>query len=201
MSYLVSAPAGYENMEALPIVLFLHGEGETWSVETSETVILQRMIDDGSYPCIILAPKSIPGRNWCDWEMATLALGLADEIKIAYNCDADRFYIIGIEMGAYATYDFIGHETDNSKIAAAVTIGGAYMFELIENIKQVPLWIFYGEGDYSSSHSIKMIAELEKAGGNYRSTDYSSAANVLNFISEETEVFAWLFTQKRSKTR
>ena len=198
MSYLLFAPNGYENMESLPIVLFLHGNGETWSDETSETLILQKMINDSEFSCIIIAPKCISERNWCDWQMATLALGLTNEIKNAYNCDSERFYIIGFEMGAYAIYDLIGFEPHNNGVAGAVTIGGAYMYELIENIKRVPLWVFYGDRDYSSSDSKKMVAELEKAGGNYKSTDYTSVDNMINFICDETDLFIWLFAQKNS---
>jgi len=199
MDYLLFAPDGYENMESLPIVLFLHERGETWLEETSETAILQKMIDKGEFPGIILAPKCISGRDWCDWEMATLASGISNEIKSTYNIDSDRFYIIGYKMGAYAVYDFIGHGTDNNGIAGAVSIGGAYMFELIENIKNVPLWIFYGDSDYNvEEYSKKMITELEKAGGSkYRSTDYTNADNVIDFICDETDLFAWLFAQKR----
>ena len=65
MSYLLFAPDGYENMGPLPIVLFLHGGEETWVNGTSKTAILQKIIDDGKFPCIILTPKS--SRNWCDW--------------------------------------------------------------------------------------------------------------------------------------
>ena len=103
-------------------------------------------------------------------------------------------------MGAFAVYDFIGHEADNNGIAGAVTIGGAYMFELIENIKNIPLWIFYGDSDYKAEqYSKKMVAELEKAGGKlYKSTDYTNAANKIDFICGETDLFDWLFAQKKS---
>jgi len=198
MSYLLLVPDGYENMEPLPVVLFLHGTTETWVNGTSETAILQRLIDTNKFPCVILVPKCIPGGNWCDWQMATLALGIADEVKNVYNCDSDKFYIIGFEMGAYAVYDFIGHEADNNGIAAAVSVGGAYMYELIDNIKNVPLWIFYGDGDHSSEDSMRMADELKKAGGNkFKATDYSGADNVIEFICGETDLFDWLFAQRK----
>ena len=199
MPYLLYAPDGYENMGPLPIVLFLHGDNETWVDETSDTAILQKIMDAVKFPCIILAPKS--SRNWCDWQPATVANRLTKEIMGAYNCDPDRYYIIGFGMGAFAIYDFIGHNADNNGIAGAVSIGGAYMFELIENIKNVPLWIFYGDNDYEAeNYSKKMVAELEKAGGNYKSTDYTNADNVIIFICDETDLFAWLFAQKRTQS-
>ena len=199
MPYILHVPEAYKDMDSLPILLFLHGEGETWSDETSDTAILQKLIDSGKHPCVFLAPKCVPGRNWCDWQMAKLALGLSNEIRNTFNCDSSRFYIMGFGMGAFAIYDFIGHESDNNGIAAAVTIGGAYMFELLENIKKVPLWIFYGDSDYSvEEYSKKMLAELEKAGANnHKSSDYSKADNKINFICDETDLFAWLFGHKR----
>ena len=197
MPYLLYVPDGYENMGPLPIVLFLHGDNETWADETSDTEILRKIINDGNFPCIILAPKS--SRNWCDWQPATVAGKLTKEIMNTYNCDPDRYYIMGFGMGAFAIYDFIGHEAD-SGIAGAVTIGGAYMFELVANIKNVPLWIFYGDNDYEvENYSKKMVAELEKAGGcKHKSTDYTSAENKINFICGETDLLHWLFMQKRS---
>ena len=198
MPYLLYAPDGYENMESLPIVLFLHGDKETWTEETSDTAILQKIINDGKFPCVILVPKS--SRNWCDWQAATVANKLTKEIISAYNCDPNRLYVIGFSMGAFAIYDFIGHEADNNGIAAAVSIGGAYMFELVENIKNVPLWIFYGNNDYNvEEYSKKMVAELDKAGGNnHKSTDYTNTDNVVNFICEKTDLFDWLFSQKKN---
>jgi len=197
MDYLLYTSDDYK--EPLPIVLFLHENGEEWSDETSDTAILQKVIDDGKFPCIIVAPKCISDCNWCDWQMATLALGIINEIKDAYNCDSDRFYVMGFGMGAFAIYDLIGHEADNNGIAGAVTIGGAYMFDLIENIKNVPLWIFYGDSDYEvENYSKKMVAELDKLGGkNHKSTDYTNAVNKINFICGETDLFNWLFAQSK----
>ena len=198
MSYIVYAPDDYENMDALPLILFLHGGDEIWETGTSATVILQKLIDNGRFPCILVAPKCISDCNWCDWQMATLALGIISEVKNTYNCDSKRFYIIGYEMGAYAVYDFIGHEANNNGIAAAVSIGGAYMHDLIENIKKVPLWIFYGDSDYNvEEYSKKMIEELEKAGGNYKSTDYTGIDNIFSFICDETDLFEWIFLQRK----
>ena len=79
-------------------------------------------MDNGGFPCIILAPKCIVGR--------------------------------------------IEHEADNKGIACAVTIGGAYMSELVENFKWVPLWIIYGDSDYNmEEYTKKMVAELNGVGG------------------------------------
>jgi len=198
MPYLIFAPNGYESMEALPIVLYLHDNNEIWSDESSDIQLLQKILDDKS-PCIILAPKT--NQNWCDWQPATVAIKLAKEVMETYKCDVDRLYIIGVGMGAFAVYDFIGHESDNNGIAAAVTIGGAYMFELVENIKNVPLWVFYGASDFEpENYSLKMIDELNKAGGaNHTSTDYSNSANRISFICNETDMVSWLLAQKRGK--
>ena len=196
MPYLLFVPNGYGSMGALPIILYLHENNETWSDESSDIKLLQKILDD-KYPCIVLAP--VTKQNWCDWQPATLAINLTREVMNTYKCDVDRLYLIGVGMGAFAIYDFIGHESDNNGIAAAVTIGGAYMFELVENIKNVPLWIFYGASDYEpENYSLKMIAELSKAGGeNHKSTDYSNIANKINFICNETDMVSWLFAQKR----
>ncbi|MCL2546648.1 MAG: hypothetical protein FWE06_05565 [Oscillospiraceae bacterium] len=199
MEYRLFAPDGYESMGQLPIVLFLHENGETWTDGTSDTKILQKLIDDGKFPCVILAP--ITNANWCDWQPATVAVKLTKEMINTYNCDPDRLYIMGVGMGAFAIYDFIGHEADNNGIAGAITIGGAYMFELIENIKKVPLWIFYGDSDYEpENYSKKMVAELTKIGSaNHKSTDYSAADNKIDFLCDEIDLFAWLFEQNRSR--
>ena len=197
--YRLYLPDGYENMGQLPIILFLHENGETWTDETSDTAILQKLIDDGRFPCIILAP--VTDRSWCDWQPATVALKLTKEIINTYNCNPDKFYVVGFGMGAFAVYDFIGHKADNNGIAAAVSVGGAYMFELIKNIKNVPLWIFYSDNDFEvENYSKKMVVELDKAGGkNHKSTEYTNAANKIDFICGETNLFVWLFEQHRLK--
>jgi predicted peptidase len=207
--YLLHLPDGYENMGALPIILFLQcsntnnncgsanngcdgiADSATWP---ADAVIFQKMIEDGKFPCIIIAPKLY---NWCEPEGLNSASGIISGVKKAYNCDAGRVYIIGTACGAYGLYDYIGHAEDTNGIAAAVSIGGAYMCELIENIKKVPLWICYNEDD---SNSKEMIETVQKAGGKVQSTDYTNytnAENHLSFIGEQTELFNWLFAQKR----
>jgi predicted peptidase len=185
--YLLYLPEGYENMGALPVILFLqcgnsdntcgptnNGCGnpdDAWPVWPADTVIFQKIIESGKFPCIIAAPKY---NNWCDPEAVDSAWYIIDGIKKTYKCDPDRVYLMGIRCGAYGLYDYIGHEEDNNGIAAAVSIGGAYMFESVENISKVPLWICHDESDDNSK---KMIEAVRQAGGKVQSTDYTNADN------------------------
>jgi hypothetical protein len=68
------------------------------------------------------------------------------------------------------------------------------VFDNVETIKKLPLWICYSEGDGDSK---KMIETVQQAGGTVQSTDYTNADNPLSYIADQTELFNWLFAQKR----
>jgi len=204
--YLLHLPEGHEEMGALPVIMLLscgnsdntcgsanNGCGNkenAWQAWPADTVIFNKLIDD-KFPCIIVAPKC---NNWCEPEAADSAWYIIDGIKKTYNCDPNRVYIIGTRCGAFGLYDYIGIESDNYGIAAAVSIDGAYMFDLINNIKKVPLWVCHRVEDENSK---KMIEAVQKVGGKVQSTVFTSANDFINVGCTETELFTWLFAQRK----
>jgi predicted peptidase len=205
--YLLKLPDGYENMDSLPVILFFscgnsdntcspanngcgNPNGE-WPVWPHDTAIFDKMIDSGKFPCIIVAPMF---NNWCEPLAVDSAWYIIDGIKKEYNCDPNRVYIMGTRCGAFGLYDYIGLESDNYGIAAAISIGGAYMFEHANNIKNIPLWVCHTESDGNSK---KMIDPVQKAGGKVQSTVYSQVDDPISFFAEQIEMFEWLLSQKK----
>lgn len=146
-------PNGYNaaNTTCLwPVVLMLHGAGETGDGKQGnlEKVAVHgpnRRITDGQhFPAIIITPQS-PG--W--WNSGTLDR-LVDYIYSNYRADPDRLYITGLSMGGGGTWDYA--RAYPNKVAAIMPVCGASSTNNSENERQAlnrigNIWAFHSIGD------------------------------------------------------
>ena len=76
---------------------------------------------------------------------ADAVLALVDETMKNQPVDPKRFYVTGLSMGGYATWDLLAREPKKSprrfRSAAAVIPRSPRRF------KNVPIWAFHGEAD------------------------------------------------------
>ena len=103
LKYLLYVPPGYEKGDdRWPLILFLHGAGETG--EDLEKVKIHgppKIVEAGrDLPFVVVSPQS-PQRGW-----NVLALNaLLDEVLKTLRIDPDRVYLTGLSMGGRGTWD------------------------------------------------------------------------------------------------
>lgn len=147
----VSIPEGYNGKKAVPVLLSLHGSGQTseeilraWKASAAWT----RMKKE----CILVAPQ---GESSYWWKAeATIRLdALIEELKGTYNVDTNRVYLSGFSNGGHGTWHYGLRRPD---IFAAIapdsglplsTAGDGIDFRSLKNALNLPLYIINGKED------------------------------------------------------
>ena len=185
MPYRLCPPDFYDPSQNYPLVLCLHGAGER-GIDNQIHIDVHRMAtswadsaNQKNYPCFVVAPQCPEDNRWVDndWslgefrmsdiptsnEMLTL-VDLLDSLTTEFSVDTNRFYITGLSMGGYGTWDMITRYPD--MFAAAIPMSGGGDSTRTERIKHIPVWAFHGGNDTTvpPDGSRQMITSLENQG-------------------------------------
>ena len=104
--YVVFIPKTYKGDKEFPLILFLHGSGETGTDGKSQlkaglAPAIKKM---DNFPFIVVFPQS-QKRSWlADGPDAKRALSILDEVQKAYKVDSKRIYLTGLSMGGFGTW-------------------------------------------------------------------------------------------------
>ena len=167
--YRLLKPANYDPKVAYPLVIFLHGSGGSGSDNrqqiADQPVALQMLANEplrSKFPCFVLAPQAPKGRGggWTSREVfrsgslgvvppPSPAMGAVLELLPVlakeFHLDPCRYYVTGLSMGGYGTWDLLVRCP--GRFAAAMPICGGYDPGLLLGVGQVPLHIFHGSAD------------------------------------------------------
>jgi dienelactone hydrolase len=199
LGYLLALPEGYEQeKKAWPLVLFLHGAGET-GTDLSKVKIHgpPKLVEAGKkFPFILVSPQT-PQRGW----NTDALLGLLDEIQANHRVDPDRVYVTGLSMGGYGTWALAAAAPD--RFAAAAPICGGGNPRNAGPLKRLPIWAFHGDKDnvVPLMQSQAMVDAIKAAGGNVKLTVYPGVGHdSWTATYENPEFYDWLLQQKRQLT-
>lgn len=216
VKYRWSAPATVEPGKTYPLVLFLHGAGERGDDNKAQLKHGVLPILEGAeklgQPCFLIAPQCPADRWWAPINRETMrlsaadkpndlleaVLALVDETMKAQPVDSRRFYVTGISMGGYATWDLLGRAP--GKIAAAVPVCGGGEPSLVEKFKAIPIHAFHGEADpvVPVRTTKDMVEALEKSGAKPKATYYPGVQHdSWTQTYDNPEVIRWIFEQRR----
>jgi predicted peptidase len=198
IAYLLFLPEGYEkSTDKYPLMLFLHGAGESGSDIAKVKVhgppkIVETKKD---FPFIVVSPQS-PGRGWD----VNVLNALLDEIVEKYRVDKDRVYLTGLSMGGYGTWA-LATAFPGRFAAIAPICGGGNPVEAVK-LKDVPIWAFHGAKDnvVPLERSKEMVEAVERNGNKevkltvYPEATHDSWTETYN----NQELYAWLLKHKLS---
>ena len=197
---IVNFPNGYQNNKdkKYPLILFLHGSGERGDkIENVKKYGIHRYIDKKNIPAIIVSPQCEENSFWDKYinDLESLIM----RMSIEYRVDENKIYLIGVSLGAFASWNFGMQKPD--LFAAIVPIaGGAMLPKFAHLMKNTPVWAFHGARDkeVSVEESVKAVKGLKEAGGDVRLTIVEDAGHELcTTVFERDELYEWLF--ERSK--
>jgi predicted peptidase len=201
MDYLLYLPEGYDKEEkAWPLVLFLHGAGESGR-DLNKVKIHgpPKLIEAGKkFPMIVVSPQS-PRMGW---DVPTLN-ALLDEIVATHKVDKDRVYVTGLSMGGFGTWALAAAYPD--KFAAIMPVcGGGDPHDAVK-LKHLGIWVFHGAKDnvVPPNRSENMVKALKEHGAkNIQFTLYPNAGHdSWTQTYDNPEVWDWLLKQKRGDAR
>jgi predicted peptidase len=205
--YVVFVPHSYDGAKPVPVVLFLHGAGETKGTKGGKMPVEQGIGPhikgrrEKTFPAIVVIPQA-ETRGWqADGPNGKRAMAMLDEVMKAYKCDPDRVYLTGLSMGGYGAWHHAFTYPD--KWAAFAPICGGGDPRGAEKIKDIPCWAWHGDQDRAVKVDLsrQMIDALKKAGGSPRYTELAHVGhNSWDACYASDDFYAWLFAQKKQSS-
>ena len=178
--YRVYAPADLKPDERVPIVLFLHGLGESGrdGLEPTRVGFGPELLKHASTARVVAVFPQVGGRGefWIDAN-ARYAMAALEAAEKEFHTDAKRVYLTGLSMGGYGTWTLASEHPEKFAAIAPVCGGvrapwdkkpveGDPYKTCAEKVKDLPIWIFNGNFDrrVPVSESQKMNEALKTAG-------------------------------------
>jgi predicted peptidase len=198
--FLLFLPAAYaaDPAEKWPLILFLHGRGETGTSLKKLKVhgipkIVERQPD---FPFIAVSPQCPYDFCWRN-ELPTLN-ALLDNVVAAYAVDVQRIYVTGLSMGGFGAWALSSLYPE--RFAAVVPICGGGDPTTVCSLKNVPVWAFHGALDelVPPEQSQRMVDALQACGGNVRFTLYPDLGHdSWTCTYDNPALYDWLLQQHR----
>jgi len=204
--YVVFIPRDYDGTKEYPVILFLHGAGETKNANSKKEGKMPVEVGIGpaikkrekTFPFIVVIPRA-EGFGWgANTKNAERALAMLDEVMKEYKVDPSRQYLSGLSMGGMGTWSVAMAHPD--RFAAIVPICGRGDTKSASKIKDLPCWCFHGDADTAVKveGSRDMINAIKKAGGNPKYTEYPGVGhNSWDKAYGTDELYTWLMEQKK----
>ncbi|MCO6458278.1 MAG: prolyl oligopeptidase family serine peptidase [Pirellulaceae bacterium] len=168
VGYQLFLPPGYgEQEKRWPLMLFLHGRGES----NGPLSLVKKwgpplLVDTNpEFPFILVSPQCPREDAWNRPTQQKLLVALLDDIAKRYQVDPDRVYLTGLSMGGYGSWTLAAAHPD--RFAAVAPICGGGNAEDASRLKDLPIWVFHGDQDRAVpiERSQAMVEAIKQAGG------------------------------------
>ncbi len=157
LPYRLFIPTGYSSAKKYPIVLCLHGSGESGTDNLRQIVTYPMATswadptNQAKNPCFVVSPQHSDTGTWSLGaslpirpELA-VANNILDSLAREFAVDTNRFYVTGLSDGGFGTWDLIIRFP--GRFAAAVPMSGGGDPAYAINCVGVPIWDFHGAID------------------------------------------------------
>ncbi len=209
LAYGLFVPEDYNPSKSYPLVMFLHGWGNNYTVYSEfYSKAIQR-----SHPCFVFTPKTpVEWGDWSGWswdgttftslsEPTRTAMHLLDSLISCYSIDTNRLYVYGISMGGEGVFDLL-HKMPN-KFAAGISICGGGNAHWAGTIAMTPLWMFHGSDDEVNPPALTervYNALCESGATKMRYTNYQGYGHAIwDKAQSEPSFYDWMFAFDKSQ--
>jgi predicted peptidase len=207
--YRLFEPQGLAAGQKAPLVLFLHGMGDSGTDNVAQTNWMGGLVNatkSGQYASYVLAPQ-IDTKSWFQsfsstpTEAMKLTIDALKKVINTENIDTSRVYVTGLSMGGMGTWDILAREPQ--LFAAAVPMSGGADLKTASKIKDIPIWAFHGGADsvVPVSEMRATIQALKDAGGNPKYTEVAGADHAIwgpIYADASNTLYPWLFSQHQA---
>jgi len=206
LQYLLYLPKDYgkDAAQKWPLVLFLHGAGESGSdIEKVKVHGPPKLIAQGKeFPAIVVSPQcpSADLRRAGGWWQPDVLDAMLDDLVARYSVDQDRVYLTGLSMGGYGTWAWATQRPE--RFAAIAPICGGGLPRYMPRLRGLGIWVFHGAKDQvvKLNESEELVDALKAANIPVKFTVYPEAGHdSWTATYENPEFWDWLFQQRRVK--
>lgn len=225
INYRIFLPEDYSEDKEYPLLLFFHGAGSKGNDNESQlNAGVQQMFtySGGNVrnsiviapQCPLLSPdtaKWVDVPNWVDGcKYSTMIIPESTQMKAVvellgyvrdtYSTDESRWYVTGLSMGGFATWDIIVRHPE--LWAAAVPLCGGADYRKASVIKDLPIWTFHGDQDPTVPiHGTnEMVAALKAAGSTVVKYNVLQGQkhDIWNGVYSYTSMWTWMYKQQKA---
>ncbi|MEN9598393.1 MAG: hypothetical protein RL596_704 [Bacteroidota bacterium] len=227
LPYRILLPAQYDTAKKYPLLVFLHGRGESGTDNEKQLVHGARMFIADSfrtnYPAIIVFPQCGANSYWSNVQMIAkgiktgkrdfffipdghptaymqLVINLTKHIISHYPIKKTQVYAMGLSMGGMGTFEIVRRMP--GVFAAAIPICGGASSETAASVAKTKWWIFHGAKDdvVLPQYSVNMVEALQKTKATVKFTLFPDANhNSWDPAFATSGIMQWLFSQKKGK--
>lgn len=225
MPFRVLLPENYDAAKKYPLVLLLHGRGESGTDNEKQLTHGARMFLQDSirknYPAIVVFPQCAPNSYWSNVRAVTtgsktgkrtfyfvpvgepsksmkMLQGLVGNLLERYPVKKDQVYIMGLSMGGMGTFELVRRMP--GLFAAAIPICGGAHPATAPRLVKTKWWIFHGGKDdvVLPVYSEQMFTALQKAKASVQFKLFPNANhNSWDPAFAEPGLLKWLFGQMK----
>ncbi|WP_040679560.1 prolyl oligopeptidase family serine peptidase [Niabella aurantiaca] len=223
LPYRLLLPEHYDPQKKYPLVLFLHGRGESGSDNEAQLLhgaaIFLKEENRKQFPAIVVFPQNAAKYYWSNVQTVAdssgkrsfyfiaggepspsmqLVMALMRNLDRQYKIKKDQVYVMGLSMGGMGTFEIVNRMPHT--FAAAIPICGGADPGIAGNLKNTAWWVFHGGKDevVSPEYSRKMVRAMKANGVPVQFTVYPGAGhNSWDAAFAEPGLLGWLFAHKR----
>lgn len=223
LPYRLLLPENYNAKKTYPLILFLHGRGESGTDNEKQLVhgadLFLKPENRKKYPAIVLFPQCTETSFWSNVDFrqdsvgirtlnfltdgdATTPLALTQQLiyKLMkqFPVNKKQVYVMGLSMGGMGTFEMV--RRNQNLFAAAMPICGGANPGTAKYLKKTNWWIFHGAKDdvVNPALSQKMADALKKENAKVKFTLYPEANhNSWDSAFAEPTFLSWLFAQHK----
>jgi predicted peptidase len=198
LPYLLYLPKAFEPGKSTPIMLFLHGRGES---DGPLSVVAKwgppmMVVRGDDLPFIVVSPQCPKEDNWSSETQQKRLMELLESTIQAYGADRSRVYLSGLSMGGSGSWKMLSNHP--KKFAAVVPICGRGEINDMASIKDVPIWAFVGDQDRVFESNVQLIDAIRKSGN--QSIRFTTLENVghnsWSAAYATPDLYDWMAKQK-----
>lgn len=198
VGYLLYLPENYKTGgDKLPIMLFLHGRGESngplnivakWGPP-------QMAARGEELPFIVVSPQCPKEDNWSSPTQQTRLTELLADVIAKTGADTKRVYLAGLSMGGSGSWRMACDQP--KRFAAVVPICGRGDVKEADKLKSLPVWVWCGDQDGVYQADVEMVEAVRKAGNTtIRFTTLENIGhNSWSAAFSSPDLFAWMLKQ------
>ena len=197
VAYLLYLPENYEPGVALPVMLFLHGRGES---DGPLSLVAKwgppLLVAEGEkFPYILLSPQCPKEDKWESATQQTRLIELLDSTIEKFGGDKTRIYVTGLSMGGSGSWRLAADHP--GRFVAVVPICGRGEITDANQLKSLSIWVFCGDQDGVFKANEEMVQAVVAAGS--QSIRFTSLEhfghNVWSAAYASPELYQWFDRQ------
>ena len=224
LNYRILYPHDFDENKRYPLVLFLHGRGESGSDNEKQLVHGSKLFLDSlyQYPAVVIFPQCPETDYWSNIDRIekedgalqfnfptdrpptpslAAVMDLVNQELAKPYIEVNRFYVTGLSMGGMGAWELLWRMPE--KIAAAAPICGGGAPEKASAMVDIPIWIFHGMKDdvVPPRFSIRMLKAIQEQGGLAKITLFPDANhNSWDPAFAEPDYLSWMFSKYKGES-